>query len=194
MAQDVRGDAVIPLRAGLTQQRHLAEFGDQVLERQPGFAEIDIVGAIKGVDRSFFQKPVGQARGVGHQVADRHIAFRGFGLVTVFVAADKDLQAAQRRDVIGHRIVELEAALFVEHHCRHRGDRLGHRIEAKDGVGFHRLGRLDVAQAAMLQVNQLVAAQHGAQSTRQFAGLDQPGHPVGNVLQAAGRQTDFLRF
>jgi hypothetical protein len=35
---------------------------------------------------------------------------------------------------IGNRLVQLELALVDQHHRRHAGDRLGHRIEAEQAV------------------------------------------------------------
>jgi hypothetical protein len=84
---------------------------------------------------------VGRRRGdLGHRAAREHARLGELG------------QPA--RD----RVLELEGALLPQHHRRHRGDRLGHRVDPPDRVALDRQVRLDVAVAARRLVRELAVA------------------------------------
>ena len=68
--------------------------------------------------------------------------------------------------------VELEGAILVEHHRRHRGDRLGHRVDAPYGVGLDRGAGLLVAVAIGAEVDDLAAAGDEHEPARQAAIVD----------------------
>ena len=53
------------------------------------------------------------------------------------------------------RVVQLETAFLVEHHQRHRGERLGHGIDAHHGVWRHGQVALTVRQAFAVLVGGL---------------------------------------
>ena len=65
------------------------------------------------------------------------------GSVTGFSARARrvDARARRTRDEACDRVLELERALLVQHHRRHRGDRLGHRVDAPAGCRARRAGR-----------------------------------------------------
>src|SRR5262252_5914826 len=69
---------------------------------------------------------------------------------------------AERREKLGHRIEQLESALFVEGHERDTDNWLRHGVDAKDGVRRERGAALAVLPADLLTVNDLAApGQHG---------------------------------
>ena len=70
------------------------------------------------------------------------------------------------------RLVERDAAFLDQHHEGHAGDRFGHRIDAKDGVVFHRRLALDVGKALHRAVDHLAAAVDQELRSRKAAGID----------------------
>ena len=64
------------------------------------------------------------------------------------------------RDESGNRIVEIEAALLVQHHHRHRGDRPGHRVDAKQRTRRHRRSRRDLLNPHGFQVADVPASRY----------------------------------
>ena len=51
--------------------------------------------------------------------------------------AVEDLHVREGRDELADRVVEREVPLFIEHHHGDAGYRLGHRVQAEDGVLVH---------------------------------------------------------
>ena len=70
------------------------------------------------------------------------------------------------RDVTVDRVAELERALLVELHEGDRGDRLGHRVDAPDGVLFDRLRPLPVHEPEGPAVGDCLPPGHGDLATR----------------------------
>ena len=88
--------------------------------------------------RSFQQRDAQtQPRGVPEKVADGHLAFWFHQVVDCAVPILQHFHAAQFRNVTRHRVVQLEASLFPQHHRGDAGDRLGHRCNAENGVRLH---------------------------------------------------------
>ena len=89
-------------------------------------------------------------------------------------------------DELGDGIVELEAALFVKHHHRDRGDGLRHRVDAKERSLGHRRARLEILNADGFEICDLPASRHGRHG---------PGNPLlGDVaVQQIGRLTETRR-
>ncbi len=84
---------------------------------------------------------VGETRGVGQQVPDPHRLGGRHGHRRLRRAAAEDALVAERLDVAVHRVLQLERALLVEHHRRHRRDRLGHRVDAPQRCRARPAGR-----------------------------------------------------
>jgi hypothetical protein len=103
--------------------------------------------------------------------------------------------APLRNDPID-RIVELEIALLVEGHQRDRGDRLGHRIDAVEGVVGGRLAALAVHLAEGFEIGQVTVARDRDLAAGDLAGLDivavqvvgDPFEPLGGEAAAGVRQ------
>src|ERR1044071_2523156 len=113
----------------------------------------------------------------------------GEGVAAVAV----DAQSLPRREIAVHRIGEREDAALVEHHERHGGDRLGHRVDAEDRVGPHRLAPLAVHDAERREPGDLAAPRDEGQRAGDLAGLDVARDQV--VIDAAesfARQADAL--
>ena len=64
-----------------------------------------------------------------------------------------------------HRIVQLQLALFVEHHNRNTGNRFGHRINAEKRILRHRLIRFPIAQTRSLEMHNLALSGDQRQNT-----------------------------
>ena len=69
-------------------------------------------------------------------------------------------------------LVERDAALLEQHHEGHAGDRLGHRIDAKNGVVLDRHLALEVGKALHRAVDDLAAAVDQKLRSREAAGID----------------------
>ncbi len=72
-------------------------------------------------------------------------------------AADIDAEVLPLRDVLVHRLVDRDAPLLHQHHERDRGDRLGHRVDAEDGVVLDRRLALDIGKTLDGRMNELAA-------------------------------------
>jgi hypothetical protein len=70
------------------------------------------------------------------------------------------------------RVVEAYQPLFDQHHHRDRGDRLAHRVDAKDRVLAHRFAALDVHVAAHAGMGEMALAIDIGQHARQIATVD----------------------
>ena len=90
------------------------------------------------------------------------------------------------RQPLGDRRLELEESLLVEHHRRHRCDRLAHREQPHDRVVGERRTAVDVALAVGRRVHELTLAAHGDVPAGELLLVDVPlevsvdaGEPVG---------------
>ena len=171
VALDVDAGPVAPVRPRLERQRQLRQRVDHVLQ---------VAGA---------QRPLGvvagaaEAGGVAHQLRHRHRP----GLVHRAAVLAPDLEALERRDVPGDRVVQLPAALFPQHHHRRAGDRLGHRGDAEDAVDLSRRGvRVGgVEHAVGVEVHDLAVARHQGDDVGELPVVDQlvePGVEGGEAL------------
>ena len=122
---------------------------------------------------------------MGEQVLDDHRPVRLARAMVVLVAARKYLQALPAGDVAAHRVVELERAPLVELHQGHARDRLGHRVDAHDGVALEAPPACHVHQAAGEEQRLPAAPADQQQVARQLAVVDvaaqdrlDPGEPL----------------
>ena len=84
----------------------------------------------------------------------------------------------------GDRVAERELALLHQHQGRHRGDRLGHRGDAEQGVPLHRQVSCEVALAAQGDLDDLALAPDQGHAAGEIAGVDRALQHVGGVLEA----------
>ena len=99
---------------------------------------VDLAGGDALLIVEFEQRPLGddvvaEPRGVGQQVADRDRPRRGAALDRGLVQLHAHV--LERGQDVADRLVELEFAVLDQDHRRHRGDRLGHRIDSPQAVG-----------------------------------------------------------
>ena len=193
--QHVGGDRVVPCLAGLGDQREGREPVDHAAQAGLGGLEIDavVLGAIEGVDRVALHEAVGQPRGVGEQVAEIDLALGRDRIDLAAAAAGIDARVLEGRDEFRDRVVELKAALLVEHHDRRRGERLGHGIDAHDGVGSHRLVALDVGLAVGLCIGELALAHDRHRHARQPSAVDPVVHPLGDAVEPRCGKPNLVR-
>ena len=127
---------------------------------------------------------------MAHQVLDRHRPFgrdqlqRRLAVGTRLLLADFDV--LEGRDVLGDRIGERQLALLEQHHRRHRGDRLGHGIDAEDRILGHRRLLLGVEAAHGLEVGDLAVPRDEQDGAGDRALGDVGLERVGDRLQALG--------
>jgi hypothetical protein len=122
--------------------RHPAESGQRL---QPGDEARDHPALAEALgDRARLDDAVAEPRGVRDQLADGDRADRRLEVVgrDRAVVDLLHLHVGELRQDLGERLVERELAVVDQHHRRHAGDRLGHRIDAVDalGVGLARAG------------------------------------------------------
>ena len=168
VADHIGGHAVLPARAGRELQRQIAQRRHHRLQR---IARVD-AGPVQRVHGVAVHEAVGEARGVGEQILDDHFAVGRAGAVVVLAAAREHLQALPAGDVAAHRVVQLECALLVELHQRHAGDRLGHRVDARDGVTLEAPPAFHIHQAAGEKQRLPSAPRDRQQVARQLAVVD----------------------
>ena len=136
--------------------------GARTERRQAGFPEAVVHGDVAG-----------QAGGVAQQVAHRHGAPRRRRLLLAAGGAGRHPHASQRRQVVGGRGVQRQLALLAQHHCRDRTHRLGHRIDAEDGVVRHGPAARDVHHAVRLEVDQRAVPRHHGNRPGEFVPVDE---------------------
>ena len=147
---------------------------------------------VRRVDIGALHEAVGEAGGVAQQIAHGHGPRGGHGGEDGVVAAGEDAQVLPRRDELVHRIVELKAPLFVEHHEPDARDGLRHRVDAPDRVGGDGPAALDLEVAERLTVDDLAAPGHQGQGAGELAGVDVALPVLADAGEALGRDSDFF--
>ena len=135
--------SVLPERARLVVQRQLGdplgEFG------QVEIARIDICRRVSLAHQTVAIEAIGDAGGMTHQVEngnwpDQRHQLERLGAVLVLLLY-ADLHIREGGNVLRDGIVELDLSVLDQLHRHNRGDRLGQRRQAEDGlVGDRRLG------------------------------------------------------
>ena len=194
VAQHVGGDGIVPGLAGLRDQRQLRQPLDELLQAGVGGLEVDaaLLGAIGGIDRIALHEAVGEARGVGQQVAEVDLALGRHGLDLAAAAARHDARVGESGNELRDRVVELKAAFFVEHHDRRRGERLGHGVDAEDRVGPHRLVAGHIRLAVDLGEGQFALAHHAGDHAGQLSAVDPAVHPLAHAVEPRCGKPDLF--
>ena len=78
-----------------------------------------------------------------------------FELRRVRRAAGPDLHILQRRQILRHRIIQIQPPLLDQHQHRDARDDLRHRIHAADRIALHRQLPLHVAITVGLEIHDL---------------------------------------
>ena len=134
-ADDIGRGAVVPAGAGIEQQRSA--------ER------VHLAGARLQVAPDLAGEGIGQSRRVGQEMPDGRLA----GGRTEPVIAGRsvevfnDFHSCEFRKIVFRGVIERQAALLDQLHQGHRGDRLGHRGDAKQRVRRQRTPARNVGDA-----------------------------------------------
>jgi hypothetical protein len=114
---------------------------------------------------------------------------RAFGVLQDHLAvgadAGADLQIGELGNEFRHRIVEEPVAFLEQDHHRRRRDRLGHRIDAEDGVRRQRNVAAQHGRAVGLESRDLAVPQDQGRDARDAARLDHSGHIVVQAFSRA---------
>ena len=105
-------------------------------------------------------------------VAERDRSAKGLGDHVIAFARDPDPVVLPGRHIAADGIIQLEVALFVKAHQRDRSDRLGHRIDAIDGVVAGGLAALNIHQAERLGIGQMAMSRDADLTPGQLARRD----------------------
>ena len=146
-AQHVGGEAVVPDRARLERERHARQLLDLLGGREIARVVVLVLAVHADALQALLHRrvlrdlTVREARGVAQEILHRHLPLLrhqrvGRGARSV-LARDAHLQLVEARQVLAHRIRELDRAILDQHHRRHRHQRLGHRIDAEDRFRCH---------------------------------------------------------
>ena len=172
IADHVGGDGIIPGLAGREFQRNFRKVLDHRLQRSRLLDLADLHLAIGGIDVGSLLEAIGQTGGMPQQIHDQHRPRRRPGQKCRRGAGLENAEVLPFRDVFVDRLVERDAAFLDQHHEGDAGDRLGHRIDAKNGVVLHRGLALDVGKALHRAVDDLAAAIDQELGSRKAAGID----------------------
>jgi hypothetical protein len=139
------------------------------------------------------EQAIGEAGGMAHHLTDRRRPLRILqDHLAVRTDAGEDLHTCELRDEFRHRIIEDPVAfLEQDHHCR-RGDRLGHRIDAEDGVRRQRRIPAQLGGAVGPERRHLAVTKDQGGDARHSSGLDHTRHIVIEPLQAVGVETQIF--
>src|SRR5580658_4934982 len=107
---------------------------------------------------------------------DGHRARSRDAPVAAVLALLEYLQRGQLANVVSDWLLELQQALLVEHHDRHRGHGLGHRGDAYERVGPHRLAPGDVAQTVFSELYDVAAAADDGDDSGSYTPIDDAVH------------------
>ena len=110
----------------------------------------------------------------------------------VGVAAHVDLGVGEFGDVGRHRVLEFDDAPLDELEETDRGDRLGHREDAEDGVVGDRRAAFHVGHAVDIPVDLLPMADDGDEGARHLPLVDVAVGQLGDAGQSAGVETKVL--
>ena len=140
-AEHVGGHAVVPHGAGLVLQGQRGELDHELCR---GLVQIHRVGGtIRRLHHRIAELAIGDAGGVAQQVLHRDLALDRLEVKPAPAIRahrfDADSQVLQFRQIGGHRIDQPQPSFFCQHHHRTGDDRLGHRGDAKNRLGRHRL-------------------------------------------------------
>jgi hypothetical protein len=164
-----------------------------LLQAGVGGLEVDaVLGAVERIDRVALHEAVGQARGVGQQVAEVDLALGWHRIDLAAAASSIDARVGEAGNEFRDRVVELKAALFIEHHDRRRGERLGHGVDAEDAVGPHRPIALEVGLAGGFGKGELAPAHDHGHHAGETAAIDPAVHPLAHAVEPRCGKADLF--
>src|SRR5262249_5460637 len=159
--QHINTEAILPPRAGTEKKRHRGQplhvVGDRAIVGQQSARN---VGGLVLFTQSFVPV-VGQAGSVRKQVLYGDFP-RGRNRIGVAAAGrlHENFGVLEFGKVFRNRVLQLELALFIEHHDGQAGNRLGHGADAENGVRAHRLVGFAVQRALRFEIDDLAVTRH----------------------------------
>ncbi|MCY1534999.1 hypothetical protein D9M68_703850 [compost metagenome] len=133
---------------------------------------------------------------MAHEVLHGDRTARGHGLEHGLAVGAGLLDADRHAGVLGQvhrdRVVQLQAAVFHQHHRGDRGDGLAHRVDAEDAVTRHRGAGGRVELADRFEPRDLALARDQQHRAGDLAGRHVGLEHVGELLQALGGQAHRL--
>ena len=161
------GVAVAPLAARLEVERLLRLNGGAFRER----------AVPRGVDvRDADRVAAGQPRSVREQVFQRDWPRRLLQRQRVFVARGDEPLPFELGQVLFDRVFHGKFPALGEHHDGDGRNRLGHRRDAEERAGFHRIAAFDVALADDFEGIDARGAATQGDRAGEFAGIDEGLH------------------
>ncbi len=193
-SDDVDGQAVVPDRAGLIQQRRGRELFQEGAGVEGGTRGVGR-GRIECVHRGGASPAIGEARGVAHQVQHGDRALGRNGLDRAVSGKNALVQhghaaVAELRQEALDRVGETQAACFPQQQPGHAGDRLGHRGDGEQSVARHRGALVGAEMADGLVEDQTAVARNGDDGAGELAGLDLGVQRGDDAGEAGGGDTD----
>ena len=107
--------------------------------------------------------------------------------------AGRDLEVLELGDILRDRIGEAKGPLLIKHHEGDTGDRLRHRVDAKDRVLGHRRTRSDVLVAERFEVGDLAVARDHRRDAGELTVVDELLHAGVEPFEALARHADRFR-
>ena len=203
---------VVPFGTGFILQRQLAEPRNELLQAMVRVENLRLTVGL--IDFRITEYPIGKAGGMGQQIPHGGLPawFTGLagklGIAFAHGAAggtvrddagaavggrQRDLQVGQFRNVTPNGIIERKQGVFIEHHQRDRGNRLGHGVDTEQRIFFHRLTSFPVCLAVDVAINDLAVAGDHAHAADHGAVGNTVVHMIGQFLQALRRKPFPLR-
>ena len=173
-AEEVGGEAVLPGRSGLVDERNLRQPLDLLGGRQVAHVEVDGAGLIEaGLGERLLdggiggQLAIGEAGGVAEEVLNGHRPLR-----RDLAARGRDLHVLEGRQPLRDGIDQLQHAVLDQEQGCDRDHRLGHRVDAEDRVGPHRIGAGGIAHAEGPRVDEAALARNHHDGARELLVVD----------------------
>mgnify|MGYP007067076058 CR=1 FL=1 len=163
-AEHVGGEAVLPLRAGLEQQRRLGQRIEEQRLRQ-GDGGDHRRARRELVSRRRAALAIGHAGGVTQEILDGRLALERQRLGVVGGERPRDAQRLQLGEEFGGRVGQQHAAFLDQLHDHHGNHRLGHRSDREHRIGGERRLGLRITLADGIEV-------HGAELENGLLSID----------------------
>ena len=109
--------------------------------------------AVHLVHRMFLHEPVGQSGRMCQEMTYRDFTLCRDDGEIVCIAIFEHGHVFELGHINGHRIVQLEHALFIHHHQTNGCNRFGHRVDPENGILFERSVALYVTQTIAMEVS-----------------------------------------
>ena len=194
VAQHIGSDGVVPALPRGELQRQPRQLVDHLLQGIAPPRQAHAQFPVGRVDVAGMHEVVGQPGGVHEQVADGHGALAGRRGEQRVRTGGAHPQLFPGGNIAVHGIVQGEQAALVQDHQGDGGHRLGHGVDAHDGVGGHGRAPLHIPQARHVQVAGLAAPGDQRNAAGDLARLHvTPAQVLSHALQLGAVHSDRFR-